>query len=260
MAFTVVEPRTETFDSFEDLFHFANEEARRTIRFPLKGFLDQGAEFTDDMGIGIGSTLYQLNDESFEVLCDFAGVTPWFLQRLTEPGLATNVLNDVLRGGRIKRDIEALEIVCDTDNNQVIGFVSNRYRAYSNRSFVSDVLRCIDPVANESALLPSLGTFEFKAGYSINTALYLRLHSQSRGGVVEGGGGSGEDRSEIGFQAFNTMAGGKAVRFSYFVHRLICANGMIAPVALLLSRQRQHVGLHQCLHGPRQDAALGPAP
>lgn len=231
MAFNLAVSRTETFGSFEDLLHFAGEEAKRTIRLPLKGLLDQGAAVVDDMGIGIGDTLYRLNPDSFEALCKLAGTTPDFLHDLQEEGLASDVLNDVLGSGRVRRDLEALEIVCDQGNNQVIGFVSDRYHGYSNKTFLADILRCIDPVANKAALFPTLGTFAFNVGHSINTRMYLRLTSKQVGGVVRGRGGEGEDRSEIGLQAFNSMAGGQAVRFSYFVHRLICANGLIAPVA-----------------------------
>lgn len=231
MAFHVVEPRTVTFGHFDDLFHFANDEVKRTIRLPLMGLLRQGAYVVDDMGIGVGNRLYRLNDDSFQALCGLAGVSPSFLQGIESPGLASHVLNDVLRGGRLQRAIEALQIICDTDNDQILGFVSDRYHAYSNQRFLADVLRCIDPVANEAALLPSLGSFEFREAYSINTRMYLRLYSKHAGGTVHGRGGSGEDVTEIGFQAFNTMAGGQAVRFSYFIHRLVCANGLVAPVA-----------------------------
>lgn len=231
MAFNLVSPRIQTFSSFEDQLHFASEEAKRTIRLPLKGFLDQGAAVVDDQGIGIGDRLYRFNEDSFVALCRLAGTGPDFLKGLKGNGLASKVLNDVLCSGSINRDIETLEMVCDEDNRQVIGFVSNRFYGYSNKTFLSDVRRCIDPVPSEKALFPSIGKFSFNAGHSINTRMYLRLTSEHCGGVVQGRGGTGEDRSEIGLQAFNSMAGGQAVRFSYFVHRLICANGLTAPVA-----------------------------
>lgn len=231
MTFSVVTPRTATFGSFDDLFHFANDEAQRTIRVPLKGFLEQGARVSEDTGIGFGNTLYRFNADSFDALCNLSGASPEFLKGLKAAGLASDVLNDVLRSGRLRRDMESLEMICDEDNKQVIGFVSSRYRAYSNKSFLADVLRSIDTVANEAVLFPSLGKFKFKEGHSYNTRMYLRLHSELTGGVVRGRGGWGEDLSEIGLQAFNSMAGGQAVRFSYFVHRLVCANGLTAPVA-----------------------------
>ena len=37
--------------------------------------------------------------------------------------------------------------------------------------------------------------------------------------------------SEIGVEVSNSMAGGHAVRLSWFVFRLICANGLVAQVA-----------------------------
>jgi hypothetical protein len=221
----------ETFYCFDDLIRFANEEAIRTIRLPLKGLLEQGAVVADDQGIGTGQTLYSLNTDSFKALCHLTGTTPDFLQGLQVEGLASAVLNDVLASGRVRRDIDALEVVCDEENLQVVGFVSNRYCGYSNKTFLSDIMRCIDPVVTDKALFPILGQFTFKEGHSINTRMYLRLTSTKICGAVRGRGGNGEDRSEIGLQAFNSMAGGQAVRFSYFLHRLICANGLTAQVA-----------------------------
>ena len=96
MAFQLVEPRVETFYCFDDLIRFANEEAIRTIRLPLKGLLEQGAVVADDQGIGTGQTLYSLNTDSFKALCHLTGTTPDFLQGLQVEGLASAVLNDVL--------------------------------------------------------------------------------------------------------------------------------------------------------------------
>ncbi len=93
-----------------------------------------------------------------------------------------------------------------------------------------DVLICLDE-DNNGALFPNTSDFIFKVAYSINSRLFLRLVSKSVKGVISGIGGSGEDVSEIGVEVSNSMAGGHAVRLSWFVFRLICANGLVAQVA-----------------------------
>lgn len=49
-------------------------------------------------------------------------------------------------------------------------------------------------------------------------------------GVIRGKGGEGGDKSLLGLQLSNAMSGGKALKMDYFVHRLVCANGLILPV------------------------------
>jgi hypothetical protein len=49
-------------------------------------------------------------------------------------------------------------------------------------------------------------------------------------------GGEGDDISKLGFQLSNAMSGGKALKMDYFVHRLICNNGLIVPISSVQSR------------------------
>ena len=85
-------------------------------------------------------------------------------------------------------------------------------------------------------LFPSLKEFEFNQAYSVNSRLYFRVTSQKVAGVVKGKGGRGDDISKIGLEVSNTMAGGYALKIAYFVHRLICANGLTLPAAMDQSR------------------------
>jgi hypothetical protein len=193
--------------------------------------MNQGARFTDDNGIGFGSTQYKFNEKSYQSLCDLIGVKPNFLRDLQEYGLASRTLNDLFLSGSISRKMDSLEIVCDEDSNQVLGFVSESYVGYSNRLFVNEVLAALDPDKNTSALFPDLGDFEFQQGYSVNSRLYLRVTSKKVVGEISGLGGHDEDISKIGLELTNTMAGGYALRLSYYILRLICANGLTAPVS-----------------------------
>jgi hypothetical protein len=88
----------------------------------------------------------------------------------------------------------------------------------------------LDPKKKNYELIPDTGNHEFKEAYSINSRLFLRLKSKSVVGVVKGDGGEGEDISEIGVQVSNTMAGSHAVKLAWYIHRLVCANGMVAQV------------------------------
>jgi hypothetical protein len=64
-----------------------------------------------------------------------------------------------------------------------------------------------------------------------NTRLRARFRSSLEAGVVRGKGGTAPDRAIIGFQFVNSMVGDTAVRVDFYLHRLVCANGLIAPVS-----------------------------
>ena len=128
------------------------------------------------------------------------------------------------------RRANSSEIILDESTAVVIGVVSQKYVGYSNKAFLRDVLICLDE-DNNGALFPDTMTSFFKVAYSINSRTLLRLVSKSVKGVISGIGGTGEDVSEIGVEVSNSMAGGHAVRLSWFVFRLICANGLVAQVA-----------------------------
>jgi len=218
------------FNSFDETLAFVSEEKKRIRRLPIFGLWKAGARFHGDGRFGDKSTVFKLNEYGFQAVCNLVGVTDQTLLRLRTPELASSVLNDLLSGlFEREKKTERAEIVYDEESKSVMGVVSNKYIGYSNDSFVRDVLMCLDK-KNNGALFPSTGDFLFKEAYSINSRLFLRLTSKSTTGVISGRGGKGTDVSEIGVEVSNSMAGGHAVRLSWFVFRLICANGLVRKV------------------------------
>ena len=231
MTFAVEKVSSEQFTDFDTLLSFVSDEEKRLFRLPIKGFMEKGARFDDEYGIKADGNGYKLNEESYRVLCNMVGISPTTLKNLQEDGLASRLINDLFLSGNISRNLDSLEMVCDEDNRQILGFVSDSYVGYSNKRFVDEVLVVLDPNRNRDSLFPDLGDFEFQQGYSVNSRIYLRITSKKIVGEVQGRGGEGEDISKIGLELTNTMAGGYALRMSYFIHRLICANGLISPVS-----------------------------
>ena len=220
----------EKFSSLDETLAFVSEEKRRIVRRPISGLWKDGARFHEDGSFGHKTTLFKLNNYGFRAVCNLVDVSDQTLLRLGRPELASSVLNDLLSGSlEREKKTERAEIVCDEEMKSVIGVVSNKYIGYSNDTFVRDVLICLDE-GNNGALFPDTGDLLFKEAYSINSRLFLRLASKSVKGVVSGSGGTGDDVSEIGVQVSNSMAGGHAVRLSWFVFRLICANGLVTKV------------------------------
>lgn len=229
--FDLSDIRQQRLESFDDVLSFTKKEKERIVRIPLRGLWRSGARFHDDASFGISSSAYGLNAEGLRALCNLTGIDDRVVQRLAERGLATDVLNDLLAS---KLDTlgprSTPELVVDEETSTIIGVVSARYVGYSNDSFIDDVLRALGG-RSERRILPDLGELRFKEAFSINSRLHLRLVSKSIQGRVTGRGGTGEDVSEIGVELRNSMAGGEAVRLSWFVFRLICANGLVAKAA-----------------------------
>jgi hypothetical protein len=219
------------FGSFDETLAFVSEEKKRIVRIPISGLWKEGARFYEDGKFGKGSKFFKFNAYGFQAICNMTGVSEQTLTRLQTPGFASTVLNDLMGGVlSANRTAKSAEIILDEDKGAVIGVVSEKYVGYSNDAFLRDVLICLDE-DNNGALFPSTSDFAFKVAYSINSRLFLRLVSKSVKGVVFGPGGTGKDVSEIGVELSNSMAGGHAVRLSWFVFRLICANGLVAQVA-----------------------------
>ncbi len=146
-----------------------------------------------------------------------------------ESELASRILNDLLGQDNAKAQLSNSEFVInekgsDSSHGKVCGIVSSSYVGYSNNSFVRD----IENVISENDL-SSAGKLTLKEAYSINTRLHLRLTSMHISGTVSGRGGISEDKTEIGLEFCNSMVGDAAVSIDYFLHRLVCANGLVLP-------------------------------
>jgi hypothetical protein len=223
----------ERFATFDQVLAFVSEEKRRIVRIPLKGFWDGGARFIEDGKLGTGSTAFDFNEYGLQALCNLVGVSSQTLHRLQKAELASDVLNDLLC-----KEIESEEkaakadIIVDEEIGSVIGVVSNKYLGYSNDAFLRDLLVSLDE-KNNGALFPDTGKFGFREAYSINSQLFVRMASKTVRGIIKGYDRQSDDVSEIGVELSNTMAGGRAVRLSWFVYRLICANGLVSPVTAL---------------------------
>jgi len=223
--------REEKFVSFDEVLAFVSEEKRRITRISLKDLWNGGARFGEDKNLVGGNAIYSFNEYGFQALCSLIGISVQILRRLLKSELASDVLNDLLEAEIENGNKASLaDIVVDEELGTIIGIVSRKYLGYSNDGFLRDILVSMDD-KNDGALFPDTGKFRFHEAYSINSQLYVRLNSKTVSGVVKGIGGDGEDVSQIGVELSNTMAGGRAVRLSWFVLRLICENGLVSPVS-----------------------------
>ncbi|MBC8318427.1 MAG: DUF932 domain-containing protein [Desulfobulbaceae bacterium] len=101
---------------------------------------------------------------------------------------------------------------------------------------LQDIEKLLSPKRKQASSFPGDDDFMFRGGYSINTQLGLRFTMKKQVGVVKGRGGEGKDETELGFQFKNSMVGDSSVNINFFLHRKVCANGMVAPAGTAVNR------------------------
>jgi hypothetical protein len=121
------------------------------------------------------------------------------------------------------------ECVVDARTGTIIGLVSSTYVTDSNSEFFQDITRFLEALPDDQRL-------EFHEAYGVNTELTMRFTLTKDHGTIQGRGGQGADRSKVGLEFRNTMVGNSSVRINYFVHRLVCANGLMVPAAGAVNR------------------------
>jgi hypothetical protein len=216
-------------DSLDAVADWINDTQKGLSRIPVDGVLAFGASFRDDEYLGDGETLLHFNKPGFQALCQKLGCRQDLLDRLETPTLATQVLNDLLAQRDTRKALEKDEFVIDERSNVIIGLVSKTYVTYSNEELLKDIRSRIDALPRDNA-------FKFQEAYGINTDLTLRFVSIQKHGTIKGHGGEGEDKSKLGLEFGNSMVGNSSIRINYYLHRLICANGMMVPAAESVNR------------------------
>lgn len=224
------EPIAETeLGTLTAVADWISDTQRSLKRVSVEGVLKHGADFRDDEYLGDGDTLLHFNEPGFHAMCLRLGCRRELLERLETPALASQVLNDLLAQREVLETLSGDEFVIDQRTGTIIGLVSKTYVTYSNENFLKDITSRIGH-------LPKNEAFVLQEAYGINTALTMRFVSVQKHGVIKGPGGEGEDTSNLGLEFANSMVGNFSVRINYYLHRLICANGMMVPASESVNR------------------------
>jgi len=213
-------------DAVQDWIHETQSHLRR---IPIVGVLSNKGVFNDDEYLGDGDVMWRFNDRGIRSFCQRIGFRFDQLAKLETPSLASQVLNDLLQQNEIRSRLAEDEVVLDERTNTIIGIVSRTYISYTNEQFLADINQFLISLAKDDA-------FQFDEAYGINTELTVRFRSEKRHGTIKGRGGAGEDRSLLGLDFQNSMVGTSSVRINYFLHRLVCANGMMVPAGKAINR------------------------
>ncbi|HOC57943.1 MAG TPA: DUF932 domain-containing protein [Verrucomicrobiota bacterium] len=215
-----------SFDSFASLCDSAEKEKQSLERRSLRELLHRGARFYDDHSFGHPGEGLQFNEEGLHSFCRLMRVPFALTTGIERAGLSTDLLNDVLGRNTIQQELGNHDLVTDTRTGLIVGVVSCSYVTYSNRDLLDDLDGLVKRSGKDGR--PRLN---FESGHMLNTKLRVRFRTELQAGVVRGRGGTADDKTIIGFQFVNSMTGDTAIRIDFYLHRLICANGIIAPVS-----------------------------
>lgn len=231
MAIQTTTPECTHYKSLEELVPFLQEEKEHIYQVPLQPMLDAKAEINDDQSMGCGSTQLRFTYEGFEQFCRTLGTAHWVVQQTQRKGLATDLLNDRLYELNKHNSFANTELIVDGRDNNIIGIVSNKYTGYSNHTLLRDISNTLsgNNEKQQDMFALDFGQFKIQEAYSYNSRLFLRLLSEHKTGIIRGKGGNGDDITQTGLQISNSMSGGHALKLSYFLHRLVCANGLVVP-------------------------------
>jgi len=217
------------FDKVSDVQDWISESTGHLDRVSINGVLENGAEFVDDEYLGDGDTMLRFNDRGIRAFCSLVGFRFDQLKKLETPSLATAVMNDLLQQKDVRSKLAEMEFVVDDRSMTVIGVVSESYVSYDNDRFLKDLQKFLTSVKGDE---PSA----FEEAYVVNTELTVRFCSTKRHGDITLLGGRGPDRSKLGMEFHNSMVGTSSVRVNFYLHRLVCANGMMVPAGESVSR------------------------
>ncbi len=224
MAFTYVSEDVKKFGTFTDLKSYIKLSEQGITQIPLEELMAEDAHFFSDSRFGSSTQHWGFTEYAYKAFCQYFALPISVIEGISQEGLASIVLNDFLKNNKGRQDYKDVYLVVDDQKKLVRGIVTSTYVYYTNMEFIDAVENILDmnDARKQETILDS--------AYYYNTRLYVRLVTNIEAGVVSGSGGTAIDKTKIGLQLTNSMVGDLPVRVAFFLYRLLCANGLVAPV------------------------------
>ena len=157
---------------------------------------------------------------ALEKFCESLGVSRRTMKRIKKQELASEVLDDLVRGPYGRRTLEKWMVV-DKKRQSIEGIVSDQYWHIGHDAVIGAAARFTGRSMKQRIEETQ------SEGYLHRPRIDMRVQLKKVKGIrLEGPGGSGEDKTEIGMEVRNSLAGECAVQIGYTVKRLLCANGI----------------------------------
>ena len=141
------------------------------------------------------------------------------LDRLSERGLASTALNNLLASEEARCDLQRRVAVVNSEHSVITGFVGGGYQLYPHSRMLKDFSGLLDQV-------------DFHESFWNLDTLHVRVLERQRGVTLRHLPNGEPDRIRLGLDLGNGVSGGRALKSSVFTLRLICTNGMVATQTL----------------------------
>ena len=215
---------TQTFTQSDELLEACLKSEQNTEYVPVEEF--NGAYFDDDAILN-GHSFTEEGMRSF--LSRLNGGPGLFqtLSTIDRPGLASQVVNDLMSQPKAQEVLGKTRFVVDTEFNNVIGAVGSRYEMIPNSQLVEGLIR------NDN--------FDFDKAILADTRLSIKAFDKVHGMEMKSHGLEGKDFIKFGMMTINDMVGRHALSSSICTERMLCTNQMTHPIRKNEFRQI-HVG------------------
>ena len=204
----------KTFHSWDSLLDHTHDEEKYVK--PLNMGEHNDWRFENDEYLCTGTDTFKLNEKGMSGFNSRILPTNCknIINKLTDKGLASDVLNNLLQTNEAKEQIKKTNLIIDHSNGTILGAVGLHYGFYPNFNFTGDLMEIFgDNVKFERATIT-------------NTKMNLSVVDVREEGEISGSGGVGVDKFALGLNIGNSMVGDLSLLFDYFLRRDVCANGM----------------------------------
>jgi hypothetical protein len=219
-VYDILEPKS--FNSMIQLKNHVHATEKKIRKIRLKDLIEDKAQFFNDSLFGTSKLSYGFTEYSYKALCQYFSIPVALIEGITQEGLASTLLNDFMSNNKGRQSFNDVYLIVDDDQNKILGIVTSTYVYYTNSEFIEAIeefLKSSEADENEVVI---------DSAHYHHTRLYLRMITRIEAGVATGKGGTTKDISKIGLQLTNSMVGDLPVRVSFFLYRMLCANGLVA--------------------------------
>ncbi len=215
------EEHPRSFTSLDDLKKHVKMTETHINKVSLKSLLDDKACFFDDSRFGLKNNNFGFTEYSYKALCQYFAIPIGLIDEITQEGLASSLLNDFMTNNKGRQNTDDVHLIVNEQQQKILGIVTSTYVYYTNNEFINAIeefLNSGDAHENEAVI---------DSAHYHNTRLFIRLITKIEAGITTGRGGTKKDITKIGLQLTNSMVGDLPVRASFFLYRMLCANGLV---------------------------------
>ena len=211
-----------SFKSWETLKTYIKTTETNIKKIGLEELIEAKALFFEDSHFGTKDNSFGFTEYSYKALCQYFSIPVALIEGITQEGLASSLLNDFMKNNKGRQDFRDVYLIVDENRRKILGIVTSSYVYYTNTEFIEAIEQFLDSDKGQE------NEVCIDSAHYHHTRLYIRLITRIEAGIATGKGGTKKDITKVGLQLTNSMVGDLPVRVSFFLYRMLCANGLVA--------------------------------